>query len=240
MKLFSICITLILLVSGIGAVAIDQTPEHNSEICLIEQNLRISSVTIKQEEQNYVSINLEEQTSLMLNPGKPIIPKITKTFQIPFGATNINVKVEPKHIYTTEISQQIRPSPAPQPLSAEISFSDYERKDDWIYQSHDPYPSQICTYNVGVGLNNELEHVTFVTVHLYPIRYIPAENRLTIAKESDIILSYEKPNNMVFPETFDTEYDMVLIAPSLFSTSLQKLIDHKNEYGIQTFLKTTE
>lgn len=36
------------------------------------------------------------------------------------------------------------------------------------------------------------------------------------------------------------EYDMVIIAPELFSESLQSLTDHKNSVGIQTFLKTTE
>jgi hypothetical protein len=35
-------------------------------------------------------------------------------------------------------------------------------------------------------------------------------------------------------------YDMVIIAPSKFSGTLQKLIDHKNQHGINTTLKTTE
>jgi len=35
------------------------------------------------------------------------------------------------------------------------------------------------------------------------------------------------------------EYDMVIIAPYIFSDELQPLIDHKNEYGIRTVLKTT-
>ena len=35
-------------------------------------------------------------------------------------------------------------------------------------------------------------------------------------------------------------YDMVIIAPSIFSNILQKLINHKNKYGINTTLKTTE
>jgi hypothetical protein len=34
--------------------------------------------------------------------------------------------------------------------------------------------------------------------------------------------------------------DMVIIAPSIFSSTLQKLIDHKNTHGINTTLKTTE
>jgi len=36
------------------------------------------------------------------------------------------------------------------------------------------------------------------------------------------------------------EYDMVIIAPSMFSDALQQLIVHKNSVGIQTFVKTTE
>lgn len=36
------------------------------------------------------------------------------------------------------------------------------------------------------------------------------------------------------------EYDMVIIAPNAFSSQVQPLIDHKNDHGVQTFLKTTE
>jgi len=39
---------------------------------------------------------------------------------------------------------------------------------------------------------------------------------------------------------FFDEYDMVIIAPHKFSTTLQQLIVHKNSVGIKTFLKTTE
>jgi hypothetical protein len=37
-----------------------------------------------------------------------------------------------------------------------------------------------------------------------------------------------------------TDFDMVIIAPELFSTSLQPLIKHKNSVGIKTTLKTVE
>ena len=36
------------------------------------------------------------------------------------------------------------------------------------------------------------------------------------------------------------EYDMVIIAPEMFSDALQPLLVHKNNVGIQTFLKTTD
>ncbi len=35
-------------------------------------------------------------------------------------------------------------------------------------------------------------------------------------------------------------YDMVIIAPSMFSDALQPLIDHKNSHDVETFLKTTD
>ena len=36
---------------------------------------------------------ISENDQFLLNPGKPILPKYTKVFEIPFGATNINIKV---------------------------------------------------------------------------------------------------------------------------------------------------
>jgi len=41
-------------------------------------------------------------------------------------------------------------------------------------------------------------------------------------------------------EIFQDEYDMVIISPSMFSTELQPLINHKNSRNVQTILKTTE
>ncbi|PNX48347.1 MAG: hypothetical protein BV457_03910 [Thermoplasmata archaeon M9B1D] len=50
-------------------------------------------------------------------------------------------------------------------------------------------------------------------------------------------LSLKKTNKQ---STNFEEYDMVVIAPDVFSASIQTLIDHKNSHGVKTFLKTTE
>lgn len=42
------------------------------------------------------------------------------------------------------------------------------------------------------------------------------------------------------PTLSKNSYDMVIIAPEIFSSEIQTLIEHKNSVGIQTFLKTTE
>ena len=48
----------------------------------------------------------------------------------------------------------------------------------------------------------------------------------------------EKKTNVNYQ--LDEEYDMVIIAPSMFSENLQPLIVHKDVYGVKTFLKTTQ
>ncbi len=42
------------------------------------------------------------------------------------------------------------------------------------------------------------------------------------------------------PLSQNGEYDMVIIAPELFSAEIQRLVEHKNAVGIRTFSKTTE
>ena len=52
----------------------------------------------------------------------------------------------------------------------------------------------------------------------------------------------ESKNNLIFMDQTrnDASYDMVIITPEKFSNSLQKLINHKQLYGIATYTKTTE
>ena len=51
--------------------------------------------------------------------------------------------------------------------------------------------------------------------------------------------SIENVSSLI-PSSSSDEYDMVIIAPELFSDTLQPLINHKYSVGVQTFLKTTE
>lgn len=50
----------------------------------------------------------------------------------------------------------------------------------------------------------------------------------------------EKEGKTIPPSPYIEEYDMVVVAPSMFSEAIQPLIDHKNNIGIETFLKKTE
>jgi len=237
-KILSLAIIFCFILGGIGAVAIQPTKQIdiksiNSEIRINENQLKII-----EEKNEYLKLSLEDEQSYLLNPGKPILPKKVQTFELPFGATNINVKVSPIQTTTTFIEKEIKPSPSPLPLSSIEHVQNPIKKDLSIYQSTNPYPSDSYKIDIGVGINEDFEHVTFVTIHFYPIKYTPVENKLTITEKADIKITFTQPENNVLPET--TTYDLVIIAPNAFSDALQPLVDHKNSYGVNTFIKTVE
>ncbi|MCX6664217.1 MAG: C25 family cysteine peptidase, partial [Euryarchaeota archaeon] len=237
-KLTSIIIVLCFVLGGLGAAAIQ--PTDNDEYKILHKTLKLSitDLTITEKEEQYIRVSFSHNNQFLLNPGKPILPKFTQTFELPFGATNIEVQMTSSETTQQTINKQIQPSPAPIPLSPIVNYNAPLSKDEQIYHSNEPYPSECYRYNVGVGINEHFEHITYVTVHWYPIQYIPAQNIITITENADMTITYTTPKLTPFPQT--TTYDMVIIAPSSFSDALQPLIDHKNKYGIETTLKTIE
>ena len=237
-KILSFVIVLCFILGGLEAAAIQTTNNNENEILHQTLNISINNLTIKETEQQYIRASFSENDQFLLNPGKPILPEYTKVFEIPFGATNIKITVTSSEKIQKTVNKQIQPSPAPIPLSSVENYNKPLTKDENLYQSNEPYPSKCYQYNIGVGINENFEHVTYVTVHWYPIQYIPAQNIINIAENADITVTYTDPESIPFPEK--TTYDMVIIAPSVFSNALQPLIDHKNSYGIETILKTTK
>jgi hypothetical protein len=237
-KITSIMIIFAIIFGGIGAAAFSTELSETNEMIRKTITIQENDIVIEEREQNYLQISIDTADQYLLNPGKPVIPKIVQTFELPFGVTDINVQVHPSKINTKIIDKQIRPSPAPLPLSPIKNKIINEGKDEQIYQSNQPYPSEQFQYNVGVGVNDHYEHVTYVTVHIYPIQYMPRLNKITIAEQSDITITYNKPNSNPFPQK--TDYDLAIISPESFSDALQPLIEHKNSYGVKTVLKTIE
>jgi hypothetical protein len=237
-KVTSVIIVLCFALGGLGAAAIQPTENDDYKILQKTLSFSLNDLTITENDGQYVRVSLSQNEQLLLNPGKPILPKFTQTFELPFGATNIDVQLSSSETIQQNLDKQIQPSPAPMPLSQSENPVTNPKKDDQIYHSREPYPSKRYRYTIGVGINEHFQHVTYVTVHWYPIQYTPAQNSITIAPTTDITVTYTSPKSLPFPQI--TTYDMVIIAPSAFSDALQPLIDHKNTYGVETTLKTTE
>jgi hypothetical protein len=232
-KLISIFAVGILILTGLGAVSVanDKTFDLKTE----KKQLVFSEPIIKDEGQ-YVTINLKEETTSLLDAQKPSLPVVTQVFTFPFK-TKINqvevIYTEPKNLV---LPKEVKPAPEPIILDTELQTTNQIEKNIETYESEELYPSNTFSYTVGAGLANN-EHVIYLSVRCYPVRYSPAKNTIYYSESAEIIISYEEPKN---PVSFPDEYDLLIISPAEFSNELQPLINHKNSYGINTTLKTTE
>lgn len=200
----------------------------------MEEGITIHFPKLKIEEENgFVSLNFGKNSLYLMEAGKPILPKIVEHIELPFGVRNVEIKLMPKDVEEKEIEGEIAPAPPMLPLG--MNFLG-EMKDFEVYESDKIFPPSWYEYRVGCGLNSENERVTHVAIHIFPVRYSPINSKIYVMKSAEILIDYEE-SEINLPENI---YDMVIIAPSEFSDELQRLVEHKNNHGIKTFLKTTE
>jgi hypothetical protein len=171
-----------------------------------------------------------------LEQNKPVLPIYVKTYEIPFGSTNIQVVCSPQDIGTMTLTKEVMPARIA-PLST-LSESTPYVKDDSVYGSAALYPEAWYSYDLGAGRNENDQEVTFVKVVCYPVRYSPVNSLVTYAGGFQINVKYDAPKTQ--PKTLTTSYDMVVIAPTAFQSSLQPLIDEKNTKGVKTIFKSVE
>ena len=233
-----LCMVGILVSSALGAAGIknNQLSTMTFSDQIVTPPMQIRSV----DGGEYLVLELSDTATYHTTAGCPQLPMIVRTIELPFAATDITVTVTPGDITTQPIQQEIKPAPALLPLIPEYETiaAQTTLKDDQVYAMTTPYPETWYTTTVGVGLNKNNQHVTFLTVHYYPIRYTPATRTLMIAHTAKVTVTYTPPAYTPFPAT--AAFNLVIIAPKEFQRALSKLIDHKNNHGVATFLKTTE
>lgn len=234
-KILPIIVVLSLVLSGLGAVAItDERPKTTH----YESTVSFSSPIIKNYDSNYVDVQLEDVSTYYMKPTQPMLPKVVEIIELEFGVKNVQIDVIPQNVEVYDVSTEIRPAPLHVPLTVEEIYTDIENvKDEAVYASSELVPSAWFQYKIGCGLNADMERKTLVALHIFPVRYSPAESKLYVAEKADISISYKEPESSPLPEK--GSYDMVIIAPQKFSFALQRLIRHKNSHGIQTLLTTT-
>jgi hypothetical protein len=230
-KLLSLYIVAILILSGAGVVALANN--KTSDLKIKTESIAISEPVIKDKGQ-YVTVSFEEATSSLLDAGKPMLPILTRVFIFPFETKINNVDVSFSETNELVLSTEVNPAAEPSPVDAKIINEPI--KDPAVYESAELYPAKSYSYTVGAGLDGT-EHVIYLAVQCYPIRYSPAKNIIYYSENAEIQVTYEEP---AIPILFSDKYDLVIISPSEFSNELQPLIAHKISIGVNTILKTTE
>lgn len=192
----------------------------------------ISDVSFEKEN-GFIKINVNESTDFLKDSGKPMLPFVVKDFILPNYA-ELN-SLDCRIISFTEEQIEGTIVPAPRPVlkikvdSEEENIIDFDKN---LYSSSEFYPKNWYDYTLTSGLEG-----VRLSVRFYPIRYNPSEGIIKKASDIELKISYDSfLKNNVFSE----EYDMVVISPDCFSNILKSLINHKNDIGTRTFLKTTE
>jgi hypothetical protein len=231
-KIIPIVIVGILVISGLGAVAV---PDSDSKILTKSESIPISEVIIE-DKTDYIEVDFEESTSNLMEAGNPIIPVITRVYTFPAGTKISTVDVD----YNTQkifLEKKIQPSPKPIPMSTNIVIDESEiyKQNIDVYSSAELYPSEPYSINYGVGLKDQ-EHVIYLTVRLNS-QYSPATDTINIPKNIDIQIEYILPEEPLFTAN---EADMLIITDESFVSNLQPLVDHKNSIGINTIVETVQ
>jgi hypothetical protein len=236
-KILLIIIVGMLVVSGVQAVTIK---DSSSDIQNITEKVTFSEQLIIAEKGDYLSVDLEDADLILDEPGKPMLPVYRSTFTFSRNVKIKSISCDYSNIIEKRISGKIIPGPELIPYSkiTEENSKPIYIEDEDIYENDALYPDNWYEYSIHCGLNSEEVPTTFVNVELHPVRYSPNQNMLHYMTDFTIHVSYEDPG---YKKNTNAEtYDLVIIAPSVFSNDLQPLVDHKNSKGMKTMLKTTE
>jgi hypothetical protein len=237
-KFIPIIVVGILVLSGLGAAAFTTNVSMKQATVVSTESTSVlfSSQPMVSEKDGFVEIQIDGTTTQLLEPNRPVLPIYVRTYQIPFGSTDIQVVCTAKDMGSLYLTQEVIPARIA-PLS-ELNEQTAYVKDSTVYGSSEFYPDVWFSYNLGAGRNENNQQVTFVKVICYPVRYSPLNNEISYAGGFEITVTFNEPT--VPLQSSAEDYDMVIIAPEKFSTSLQSLIDFKNSKGVITKFKSVE
>jgi len=232
-KNIPILIVMLLVLSSIGAFGINN--EEKNQESVIKEKIELSEPIIITEE-DFVDIYLEEQSTSILEPGKPDLPVITKVYTFPFKTKILDLDISFKETEEILINKKVKAAAEPLVLNSNIKIPNQYEIDKNIYSSNELYPSKEYDFKCSTGLKED-KHTLYLVIKVYPIRYNPSENMISYSKEFDIEIRYEEGEQA---NSINDVYDMAIISPSSYESSLQSLKNHKDSHGVDTFIKTTE
>ncbi len=217
-KILPLFVVGILVLGGLGAVAISRNESEPRTI-----SVSFSKPIIKNEKE-FISINIDEANSFIMEQGKPMLPCYEQTFTYPFGTKITSVICTPTNIQTQTISKDVIPTPKPVIVGQTTTNNQVIS----INYGTKPYPLKWFDYSVGGGrYNGELSVI--LKLQINPVKYYPVEKKIDWIKDVNIAIEYEYSNE---PMIFSDEYQLVVIGADEFSDEIAPLITHKISRGV--------
>ena len=235
-KIILLAIVGMLVLGGVQAMKISK---NETETMNILKKVTFSGQPIIEEKDNYLSVELEDADVFLRETGKPMLPVYLTTFTFSKNVKIKSVSCDYADIKEKSISGKIIPSPETSPHSypGEGNVKQVYIENKEVYESDLLYPNSWYDSRIRCGLNSDGISTTFVTIELHPVRYSPQQNMLYYTTDFEISIYYDDP---LVTTSNNADYDLLIIAPSAFTTELQPLVDHKISHNVNTILKTTE
>ena len=131
----------------------------------------------------YDTVRLEDGDWL-LNPGQPMLPTQTLRIAVPAGMRVTGVRAAETQWVDLPGQYNIFPAQPLQPISQPAKLADFVMPAPGVYASHEVYPTELVEF-VGQA---DLDGQALARVRVYPLRYLPAEQRLSLCTAVELVL----------------------------------------------------
>ncbi len=158
--------------------------------------------------------------SRIYSAGMPALPEHKIILKFPFGTKIERIVCRVNEISVENLNEKISATPFPRAMN-NGSIIKYNI-------SQDEFPSTWMSYKIGAGLDGN-NRTIFLPIHVYPVRYLPDENKIEYARSISIEVEYKKA--AVIEKDL---YDLIIITPEEFKSMAYKLAEHKEKHGIKT------
>ena len=222
-----------LILANVAVVGVQKVNIKDKSTEAVVEKMHFSSYALKKNGE-YLNVVMDGANYLH-RAGEPILPYYTKVYYFPLG-TRVKVECIPDSIEVEKIGGKITPAMPSVPLNAVRQGMKEVDINKGIYANENAYPDTWYSYTLGGGLVDG-KHVTILSLHLYPIRYIPAAGEIQFSRDFDVKIDYTLPEKEI--ASADT-YDLVIICPSEWENAIQTLKQHKESHGVKTLVKTVE
>ncbi|MCD6447501.1 MAG: peptidase C25 [Thermoplasmata archaeon] len=222
-------IVLVLLFAGVFA-GVEVPPEINvngsdEDVMTFTFNFNENDVEFVRKGE-YVRIDCGDNFNYIVREGYPMLPYKVEVIKLPFGTKIEGIEIKNVESVKDKIDGKIIPAPSVAPDSLG------ERIEGKIYSLEKPYPSNWISYHIGAGIDGK-EHVIYLVLHVYPLRYTPAKNEVEYLSSITVEINYRMPEKSMLNKD---EYDLLIIAPDSWMDELQPLKEHKEQHGIKTII----
>lgn len=198
--------------------------------------LTIGDIQLQSSRDGFVNIVVEtsspENLEYITIPGKPMIPFISYHFTVEGYVDKAVVSVKPLSIREVRVDSKILP--APQPLAYMPGYPNkivYE-PDKEFYSRDAFFPGKLADVKVYHGLLGK----SIIVVHVYPVQYNPAEDRIIVVDNIVVNIYYPRPKPMEFPE----KSLLIITTPALVDLVNTTLGDFYRERGFNVTVVDTE